>query len=152
MKLIVDELSTTLDQEFVATRNQVIKYIRPHLYIHNNPSGSLKLSVYDGGMALIQSSNTMSIADIKLDANITQDYFHGYIRFDFDGFGVVEGDEITIRLTASGGYTFSEGNYVGICRDFDLRKYDPTFSPSDGIYSVADYELFESKSKKKGSY
>jgi hypothetical protein len=144
MKLLVHELKTTLKQQFQPTENLDVLYVRPHLYKHNSPSGSLKIQILGESEELIKESSLITISSIS-----SANYFHGYIRF-----------EITVPLRssntyymalASSGYSFAEGAYIGWCNDYDLRKVSATYTPSVGYSAALDFELWTKNTLTRGA-
>lgn len=135
MKLVVHELSSTLEQELLSDKNTILESVRPHLYRHGHPDGSLQIEVLDDSDTVIGTSNSVPISTIG-----SQDYFHGYVRFDVNA-GLKRDQFYKFRLLTSG-YTFSESAYIGWCGDYDLKKY-PYSSPVEPIHSPLDLELYE---------
>ena len=87
MKLLIEELGkdgvNELVQEFNSGENfHMCEAIRPHLYLHNTPSGTLKLELRDAADALIAESETLSIPAMYSSAGFTQPYAHGYFTVD----------------------------------------------------------------------
>lgn len=141
--LIVDELDTTLFQKITATENVIVSAIRPHIYIEDTPPGSLRVDIYNAANdTLLKSSEEITIASIKSQAGITETYFHGYIRFNID-WGMSEGTEYTIRLEGVSGYTFAASDFIGWCKDFDLRKYTASYQSNNGYSSAFDLEVWK---------
>lgn len=144
MLLWVHELDTAgLTQEITATDNCILGSIRPHIYKHGAPGGSLKLELRDTNNKLIASSPLVTIASISSAA-----YFHGYIKFDLYA-PLTAGKNYNIKLVGSG-YTYAPGAYIGWCNDYDLRKYDAAYSPSDAQYGALDMEVWKYKKILKG--
>lgn len=136
MKLLVHELIDELSQE-MTTPNEVVQLeaVRPHLYKHNSPAGSVKVQITDLNDELIAESNTVLITDIS-----DESFFHGYVTFEIDA---QLRPETTYRFKLlSVGYTFAENAYVGVCNGFDLSKYEANYSPSEGASSSLDIELW----------
>lgn len=140
MKLIVHELKAAgLIQEIKAPRNVLVEAIRPHIYRHNSPTGSLKIQILDDSDVLITESEVIDIDDIG-----SQDFFHGYVRFLIN-VGLKEGLTYKIKLVGLSGYTFSESSYIGWCNDFDLSKYLASYNPATPLNRPLDIEIWERK-------
>lgn len=138
MKLVVHELITTLSQQVTATKNFNLSNIRPHIYKHGSPSGSLQILIEDINNKLVASSNIIAISSLS-----TLAYAHKYYKFD-----VITPIKLggIYKITLKGiSYTFSESAYIGWCLDYDLRKYTATYSPNAGIKSAFDFEGWEEK-------
>lgn len=149
MRLLVEELGkdfSFLQQKMtVGDQDVVVRAVRPHLYKHNNPAGSLKVQIYDDSLVLVAESSLVTVQSIT---DATDAFFHGYVRFYVDA-ALKKNNDYYIRLVSSG-YTFSEASYIGLCKDFDLRKYEADYSPNAGLNSAFDLEIWELKNVKKG--
>ena len=141
MDLIVLENTASFHptQTFTPTKDMNLVAVRPHIYKHLSPTGTLKVQILDENGYLIDESESITISTIS-----SANYFHGYVRFYIDT-SLQSGRTYQMRLKADGGYTFSESAYVGICNDFDLRKVTAGYSPSDGYRAALDFELWERK-------
>jgi hypothetical protein len=139
--LLLDELRTTpLRQKLNCTETVIVTAIRPHLYVHGSPAGTLRMDIYNAAdSTLLASSNSLTITSLK-----TLAYAHKYYRFDVS-WGLVENTIYTIRLVGTG-YTFSESAYVGWIKDNgdgDFRKYEATYAGfTEGYNSAFDMEVW----------
>jgi hypothetical protein len=141
MKLIVHELKAAgLSQTVVAPRNMILSAIRPHIYRHNLPTGTLAIEVRDALNTLIATSESITISTIG-----TKAFFHGYVRFLVDAY-LKKGQSYSLKLVGTG-YSFSEPAYVGWCNGYDLGKYDSTTVPADIYQSPLDLEIWERTEK-----
>jgi hypothetical protein len=141
--LVVDDLDTTLTQKVTPTETLILGAIRPHILIFGNPAGCLRVDIYDSAnTTLLKSSEDLMISDIKTQGNITESYFHGYIRFNID-WGLVKDTEYSIRLEGLAGYSPTVSDYIGWCRDFDTRKYTASYTPNEGFNSSFDIEFWQ---------
>lgn len=138
MTLLVAEVESghTVEQSVTPTRNVIVEAIRPHLYRHKAPAGTLHLEIYDGSNALVATSESITITTMG-----TLDYYHGYIRFYINAY-LTKGQTYKIRLVSSG-YTFSELAYCGWVNGCDLGKYPAVPTPSKTLYSPLDLEIWE---------
>jgi hypothetical protein len=144
--LLVEPLGdvlTTLDQEITPTKNTFVTSIRPHIYKHNLPSGSLRVKILDSGLTELASSNAVTIASIDSEFSGVA-FVHAYIKFDIE-WGLTKDTDYFIRLETEGGYTFAESDYVGWCKDFDLRKYSAAYESNIGWSSAYDFEVWEKR-------
>lgn len=140
--LIVNEIiGTEMVQQIKATRSQAIQAIRPHIYRHRRPAGSLTIELRDAAAKVFATSNTIAISSLVLTGGADQDFVHSYFQFDIDA-SVRKDQVFSVALVASGGYTFAELAYVGWCRDFDLRKYTANYGTANGIDSALDMEIW----------
>ena len=141
MKLIVHEITSAVSQGLTPDKNTQVTVVRPHLYIHNKPVGTLKVQVTTADGLLIGESDEINIQDIT-----TLPYFHGYVRFDVSAH-LKRGVEYKVVVIAGGAYSFSEAGYVGVCGDFDSRKYELSEPISHPNYSPLDVEVWSTSSK-----
>lgn len=137
MKLVINELEASgVVQALVPEKNLILEAVRPHIYRHNWPTGSLKVQVLDTDDNLLAESESVDISDIG-----TEDFFHGYVRF-LVNYGLEKNVTYKFKVVGEGGYTFDEASYIGLCSDYDLRKYDPVNTPAGGLYAPTDIELW----------
>lgn len=137
MKLIVHELGPAgLSQKLIPDRNMFLAAIRPHILRYGRPTGSLKVELRDTTNDLIAESNVVNISDIG-----SADYFHGYIRFDISA-GLQKDTEYVFKVVGGDGYSFSESAYIGVCNDYDLRKYPTSYPVAEGVYAPLDMEVW----------
>lgn len=140
MKLCVHELTASgVEQVLTAPKNTVLVAVRPHLYRHNLPAGTLAIEIRDASDTLLATSNSVNIADIGSD-----NFYHGYIRFDVS-VGLKKDQQYKFRLVGADGYTFDESAYVGWCNDFDLSKYEAGYVPASLLQRPLDLECWERK-------
>lgn len=116
--LVVNELRTTLEQDFYVDKRLQLSAIRLNLYLHNDPSGTFTLSVKNGSDTIATSSLTVST--IKTNAGLSDNqYHHGFFRFDFsDIVPLIKNVTYTLELSSSG-YTFSDSSYIGWIKEFE---------------------------------
>lgn len=136
MKLIVHEITTSVSQALTPDRNRQVSVVRPHLYIHNKPVGTLKVQIASSDGTLIAESNLVNIQDITV-----LPYFHGYVRFDVSAH-LKRDVKYVVSVVAGGGYSFSESGYVGVCNDFDSRKYATDVTVTHPRYAPLDLEVW----------
>lgn len=145
MKLIVHELKTSLYQQIKVKEDNLLLYaIRPHLYKHGNPAGTLKIQLQDSNSKVIANSETLNISAISAAT-----YFHGYVRFLISS-PLTNLVSYRAVLIPGGGYSFSESAYIGWCKDFDLRKVNALYSPNSGLNAALDLELWIRRSIDRG--
>lgn len=146
-KLIVEELRTTLSQNFTNDRVRIIKHIRPWLYKHLSPSGDLNIVVKQGGQTLA-TSETVTSSYIETNTDSTAlNYTHGFFRFTFTDAFVLRSGDFTIELQASGGYSFSESAYFGWVKPHENKLFTTSYSPSDGANQTFGVEIWEYRDK-----
>lgn len=138
MYLVVHELKTSLYQEITTTRSMQIVALRPHLYRHLSPAGSLQMQIWDASGNLIGSSASVNISAIG-----SGNYWHGDQEFTIST-ELKESTIYRLALVASG-YTFAETAYMGWVNDFDLRKVSASYSPNAGINAALLVEAWESR-------
>lgn len=139
MTLIISECKPDTSQEIMATRPIFINAIRPHLYIHGSPAGTVKVQVQDVNGYMIAESATQSIATLKTEA-----YAHKYYLFEIDA-NLMQDGHYRIAVVCGGGYVFSESAYVGVCHDWDNTKSDLSYVAVDSFHKPLDLEIWERK-------
>jgi hypothetical protein len=136
MKLVVLELKNQLlYQEITCLKTQQVAYIRPHLYKHNAPSGSITLVVKNTSDSVLYTSDALTITDIS-----TANYFHGYVRFAIP-FVMIKDTTYRIYINSSG-YTYNDSAFIGWCNDFDLHKYNLNYTPVCSTDRPLDLEVW----------
>lgn len=138
MKLVVHELKAEgLHQVLRSDKRVIVEAVRPHLYRHNVPAGSVRMQIYSGE-DLVAESNAVDISTIGSLA-----YFHGYVTFYINAY-LDKDVDYTFSLYSDGidGYTFSEPAYVGWCVGFDLGHYDATYVMASNLDSPLDLEIW----------
>ncbi len=139
MKLIVHELQTSLTQNLTTNKIIQVVAVRPHIYRHNMPIGTLKVEIRTAGNVLVATSESIDISDIGAEA-----FFHGYVRFSVSAF-LDKDTEYKFLLVGEDGYSFDESAYIGWCNGFDLGKYTPAVEPISSFHYPLDLEVWERK-------
>ena len=117
--LVIDELRTTLEQDFQVANRIQINTVRPMLYIHNAPAGSVTVTLKKGSTIL--SSATLSIANIISMASLSN-FTWGTFSFYLDEDVVLHPDtDYTLELSSSG-YSYSESSYIGMVKPHENPK------------------------------
>lgn len=128
-RLIVDELITSLVQEFKVKTPMTLAAIRPWIYCHDNPVGNFSLSLYrDGNLLKSFSFNT---TELKTALNVTEPYFHGRYAIPTTPFFLNRGT-YELRFTASG-YIYEENKFIGWCKD--INPNCDVYGPNDNYTS-----------------
>lgn len=123
--------------------------VRPHLYKHLAPAGSLYIQIQDVDGKKIKNSESIAISSITA---VSGNYYHGYIRFLID-LTLKKNTAYNISLRSSG-YTYSTSAFIGWCNAFDLLKNatDYTTPPPTGYTAPYDLELWVRRQINKGVY
>ncbi len=126
MKIVVDELISTLSQELIVTDEKriIVNSIRPYLYMHNAPAGTFTLTLNDETGALVSKSFTS--AEIKSDMETTDNYGYIYKTLIFDEKIQLTKKNYTLELSSSG-YSFQMHSFLGW-----IREHDNIFNNTDG--------------------
>jgi hypothetical protein len=106
-------------QPIKVKRNVAIAHIRPHIFVNGPlPEGSFTCRARVGdtiiGQAVVQFSD--------INASMNEDYFHGFVRFDFPNLSLRVGVEVELDFFTTS--LAADSKWLGICRDWDLRLYD----------------------------
>jgi len=142
VKLIIHELTGSgITQSLIPDSEVILAAVRPHIYRHNWPTGSIKIQVLDESDVLLAESEVVDIADIG-----TQNFFHGYVQFNTN-VGLRKDTLYKFKVVGLNGYSFSEASYCGVCNDFDLRKYPASYDLSEGLRAPLDIELWSKSTR-----
>jgi hypothetical protein len=98
-----------LAQNFEVTDRLQLVAIRPWLYLHNDPVGSIKVSLKFGAETI--ASKTLTVAEILTLANLPAGrYHHGFFTFDLEA---VLNIKTTYQITVEGadGYAYDPDKY-----------------------------------------
>ena len=152
--LLIDELydGINFDQPITIERDLNIIHVRPWIMKWGTlVDGDFTCEVYDG--ATLLATSTISYTDIN--AEFTDDYAHGFIRFDFDSLSlrIPEGSidkEYTFRFYMDN-HTTDASNFISIVRRWEAKVYDTygtgvidNEAPNDSV-EPAGIELYNYK-------
>lgn len=140
--IVVEELRTTLDQDFTTKlfpRLHLVA-IRPYLYLHNNPAGTFTLSVYDSGSNLLESKS-FTASDVYTALDTVNTYAHVWYNVEFTNPLNLPAGVYTMRLSASG-YTFNNSSFIGWIREHENLKVPLDFTPTNDMFNPMAYELW----------
>jgi len=145
LKLLIVELQDDDLKQQLRTPDRTVHIdtIRPHIYKHRNPAGDFFIQIQDVNEKIIKNSNTLTEAQIN-----SADFFHGYVSFELNA-SLTANTLYNISLRSTG-YTFAESDYIGWCKDYELKKYDRTYPNNEGLSSALDMEVWELKNTEKG--
>lgn len=147
MNLVLEELGRTyssLKQKItIGDRDIIVKHVRPHIYKHLAPAGSITVEIEDSSNVTIAESAAVTITDIS-----AVNYFHGEVRFDVSA-RLLKNTDYYIVINSSG-YTYSDAAFVGWCTDYDLQKVERDYTPANSLYTPFLLELWEVKKFEKG--
>jgi len=126
-QLLVDELydGVNFDQPVKIERNINVIHVRPWIYKQGTlVDGDFTCEVYDG--ATLLATATINFATIN--EAFTDDYAHGFMRFDFDSLAlnIPEGSldkEYTFRFYMNN-HTTDVANFMSIVRRWEAKVYD----------------------------
>lgn len=138
MKLVVNELREEgVAQIVTPPRHVLVEAIRPHIYRHGFPSGTLKLQILNGGGEVVAESN-----DVPINSIGTLSYFHGYIRFDITAY-LAKNESYVINLVGDDDYAFDESAFCGWVNGLDLGKYAANEIIATSWNAPLDLEIWE---------
>lgn len=152
--LLVDELfnGVTFSQTFKIFRDTNLSHIRPHIYLHNTlQDGQLQVRILEGATELVVKTIDYTL----INAVKTLAYAHGFLRIDFDSLdlNIPEGSteqEYIVEFSMIN-HTTDNNNFLGICRNWDLKIYDTygtgvvdNQAPNDSV-EPAGLEFYEYK-------
>lgn len=143
--LVVDELQTTLTQNFTIDLNRRFELtaVRPYLLMYNSPSGTFTLSLKEG--ATTHASVNFTSAEIKSDLSTSNDYAYLWKTLQFSNPVFLSKGSYSLVLSSSG-YTFSESAYLGW-----IKEHENIFNNTVDLSGVGSfdyplsYQLFEKR-------
>lgn len=132
----------------IGARDLLVFAIRPHLYKHLAPAGTIYLQVQDTNGKKIKDSESVTITDIS-----ASNYFHGMVKFEID-VALKKNTQYYVALKSGGGYSYASNAFVGWCNDYDLRRVETDYTtPSTvGVNSPLGMEIWVRKQITKGVY
>lgn len=150
MKMIVGEFKNTLIQDFEIpiVRQSTVAKIRPHLFIaqpNNFPIGKIRLSIYQDNIELAFSEQTFQEIRTKGSSKLQDDYYHGFITFDFDYPLNLYTGNYQLTITCSDGYTYTETDFVGWVKDADQTLSNVKEVITETTYTPYAFETYSYK-------
>jgi hypothetical protein len=139
--LVLDELRTTLTQEFTLDSRKQVVAIRPNLLFFNDPAGTYTVTVKDGSTVI--GSASLSMSEILTGTGWTaSQYHHGVILFQFSSPLILNKDiTYSIELSAAG-YTFSESTYVGWIKSYENKINTFNITVDSDHENPLDYQMW----------
>lgn len=136
--IILDELRTSLTQDFSLLKRTQVTAIRPNLYLHNDPSGTFTLAIKNGSDTI--ASSTLTMAEIITNAGFSAGQYHwGIFRFDFDEITLNKSVTYTLELSTSA--AFDESSYLGWIKEYTNNKNTLTDSVENDFERDYSFEL-----------
>ena len=147
MQLALEELkAVTLVQEITRTSTALVNRIRLHLYKHLSPAGTFTCTVTDASDNVL-ASKSLTLAEMITasgTADLSANYYHGYVSFVFDKVCTLRPGDYKIKLSSSG-YTYADAAFIGWVKAWDDRAIDVTGASSplmvDAPYDLELYKL-----------
>jgi len=143
----------TFDQPIKVIRSISVAHIRPWILINGTlADGDFQCRVLQGGTELAVATMNYTL----INAAKTQDYAHGYIRFDFESLILnrAQGEESTEYVLEFSmiNHTLDVSNYISIVREWDSKSaivYGDVDGNGDAVNSIIEpngYQIFEYRS------
>lgn len=128
MKLALQELKATpLTQVIDVNQRITFERIRLHLVKYLSPEGSLKVSFLKGEEEVF--SVTKTLAQLQAESSdLSANYYHGLVSFKLDKPFILNPGEYTLKLEATGSYSYSDSQFFGW-----LLDWDDTVTPTEDI-------------------
>lgn len=141
-QLLVEELKTTLSQDFQLTtdRRMTLSGIRLNLYMHNSPTGTFTVTLKTSANTL--ATQTFTSADLKTALSTSDNFLHIWKSFEFTNPIQLSKGTHTIQLSSSG-YTFAESGYLGWIKPHEDLFNDLTSTITDDLNNPLGYRLYE---------
>ncbi len=124
MRLVVSELRTTLEQEFTVTTDKMIERVRLHLCKYLSPAGTFTISIVNSEDVIL-ASRSLTLAEMQTlgSDNLSIDYYHGFVSFQFARPLALHEGQYSVRLSSTG-YTYSDSAFLGWVRDWDDTNFE----------------------------
>ena len=134
-QVIFEKKSDDISVDFTLDSNKTINQMALKLYLHNDPSGTVNISLKEDSDLL--ETVTTTIATMMSTAGLTPGQYHyGYFRFDFSkNLYLKENTTYTIVLNSSS-YTYSDSSFLGWCRP---HENDPNENSNSLGYKLFGY-------------
>lgn len=144
MKLVVDELKTTLSQTFTLNNEgrSTIAGVRPYIYMHNAPAGTFTIKIKSGGNTLI--SQTFTSAEIKSNLSTSDNYAHIWKALIFDDPIQLGKGDYELELSTAG-YSYSGASYLGWIREHEHITNEVSGTPVSDIENPRAFQFFALK-------
>ncbi len=150
--LIIDELipGVVFEQPVTISKNLMVGHVRPWIYKHNTlQDGDFRLRVFDG--ATLLATSLIGYADIN--AAVTNNYSHGFMRFDFESLQLnipetSSSKEYTFKFDMIN-HTLDSSNFIGMVRRFEEHVYtvygsiDPNGDAVNDMVEPCGLEIYE---------
>ena len=106
MYIIVDDLETTLEQDFTTVDDMELAAVRLYVYKELNPSGSLVVTIKEGSTTLYTETKTISSIITESPDMTTTNYFHGFLTWELTRSIRLDREvTYTIEFSGTAGYT-----------------------------------------------
>jgi hypothetical protein len=131
--IVYDDLTSTLEQDLISTCEQYIGGIDLNLLKCLEPAGTFTVSIRDSwGATLGSKSYTIEQMKALGSDNLSADYFHGFIHFEFESPILLGIGTYYVVLTATD-YSYNNTEYIGWLRDWSNKL---VYNVDDAPYSV----------------
>jgi hypothetical protein len=120
--IVYDELlADELQQDFVSKKEQYVEGVHINIYKAMNPAGIFTVSIKDSsGNTLGEKSYTVEQMQALGSTELSDDYYHGFVYFEFDSLVFLSIGTYYITLDSSG-YTYSDSENLGWLRDWEHK-------------------------------
>jgi hypothetical protein len=144
MRLYVEELRIdALEQVFTRVTPALITFVRLHLCKYLSPTGTFVATIFDAdNHVLAQSSQTLAEMQAAGNAQLTADYYHGHVTFQFDRAIMLRPGDYKLRLSATG-YTYDPDVFIGWVKADVDRAIPVTGDTSpEALSAPFDFEMY----------
>ena len=137
-----DNLYDILEQDILSPDDTYITRVSLNLLKCLEPAGTFTVSIIDAYDNVL-GSKSQTLAEMQAEGSdaLSEDYYHGFISFEFDspvhvGFGTYY-----IRLEASG-YTYTDEAYIGWLRDWEHKLVNNTEEAASSVNEPFAYRIY----------
>lgn len=124
----------------IGTKAIDVYAVEPHLYIHGSPAGNICASICNEADCIVAQSQPHEISSLLGGSG----YRHGTHLFEIDAHLRPSGVHY-LCLGTSGGYAFSENNYIGVCNTFDFGRKRESYTLKAGPSASLNIEIWSTQ-------
>ncbi len=142
-RLYVEELQATpLEQQFTIDKRTLVSFVRLHICKYLSPTGTfiVQLTTADDTV-LATSSQSLATMQAAGDADLSANYFHGFVTFALDKVASLVPGVYKLKLTSSG-YMYNANVFLGWCKADEDRAVPVEGDEPLPADSPFDFEMY----------
>jgi len=135
------------EQVLTLEKDILINAIRPYIYKHNSPAGTIRMAIWKNAAEIAYGELTSTEMENLDDDLANFDFAHGHMRFDLNRFVRLRKGEYTIKMSSTG-YTFSESAYFGWVKAHEDIRYSINGVSQNAFENPYTVELWRNEDAK----